>query len=306
MREMLIGTLTLSGPQIAMIVLLSLVLGAFIWIVYAVSYKGVLFSPTFGLSLMAVTMITAVLILAVSSRIGLSQGLVGALSIVRFRTAIKDPMDVVFLFWAVEAGVTINAGLLPAALVNLAIGLIILAASFLTSLGGKPVIISVRCETDKISRMESYIKEKLSRQCKRLEIKSECVLGDLKPAEEAAGTQPKVGPETLSAGQPDGNGTQHDETIGVNTETANPLAPANPTTKEETERDKPRHNGHGGSFRTKRDNHGESENSAVVEFELVYEARVKDEAHGHLVADEIRSIPGVKNVVCVTYNGDYV
>ena len=111
MREMLIGTLTLSGPQIAMIVLFSLVLGAFIWIVYAVSYKGVLFSSTFGLSLMAVTMITAILILAVSSRIGLSLGLVGALSIVRFRTAIKDPLDVVFLFWAVEAGVTINAGL---------------------------------------------------------------------------------------------------------------------------------------------------------------------------------------------------
>ena len=70
-----------------------------------------MYSASFGLSLMAMTMITTLVILAVTSNVVLSLGMVGALSIVRFRTAIKDPLDIGFLFWSIAAGITAGAGL---------------------------------------------------------------------------------------------------------------------------------------------------------------------------------------------------
>lgn len=105
---------------------LSFALGLFIFYIYKKTFNGVMYSASFGLSLMAMSMITTLVILAVTSNIVLSLGMVGALSIVRFRTAIKEPMDIAFLFWAIAAGIVLGAGLIPLAVFgSLFVGLIL-------------------------------------------------------------------------------------------------------------------------------------------------------------------------------------
>ena len=102
-------------------------LGIFIYIVYKKTYAGVMYSSSFGVTLVALTMITTLVILAVTSNVVLSLGMVGALSIVRFRTAIKEPLDIAFLFWAIAAGIVLAAGMLPLAVFgSILIGLILL------------------------------------------------------------------------------------------------------------------------------------------------------------------------------------
>ena len=86
-----------------------------------------MYSAGFGTTLIALTMITSIVILAVTSNVVLSLGMVGALSIVRFRTAIKDPLDIAFLFWAIGAGIILAAGMIPLAIIgSVCIGLILL------------------------------------------------------------------------------------------------------------------------------------------------------------------------------------
>ncbi|MBR1843203.1 MAG: DUF4956 domain-containing protein [Oscillospiraceae bacterium] len=94
---------------------LAFCLGLFIFFVYKKTYQGVMFSTSFGVTLVALTMITNLVILAVTSNVVLSLGMVGALSIVRFRTAIKEPLDIAFLFWAIAAGIVLAAGMIPLA-----------------------------------------------------------------------------------------------------------------------------------------------------------------------------------------------
>ncbi|MBR1841963.1 MAG: DUF4956 domain-containing protein [Oscillospiraceae bacterium] len=106
---------------------LSFAIGLFIFFVYRKTYQGVMFSSSFGVTLVALTMITDLVILAVTSNVVLSLGMVGALSIVRFRTAIKDPLDIAFLFWSIAVGIVLAAGMLPLALFgSLLIGLILI------------------------------------------------------------------------------------------------------------------------------------------------------------------------------------
>lgn len=106
---------------------LSFGLGVFIYLVYKKTFKGVMYAPTFGVTLIALTMISTFVILAVTSNVVLSLGMVGALSIVRFRTAIKEPLDIAFLFWAIAAGIVLAAGLIPLAVFgSVLIGVILL------------------------------------------------------------------------------------------------------------------------------------------------------------------------------------
>ena len=102
-------------------------IGTFIFLVYKKTYRGVMYSSTFGTTLIALTMITSTVILAVTSNVVLSLGMVGALSIVRFRAAIKDPLDIAFLFWAIGAGIVLAAGMIPLAVIgSVCIGVILL------------------------------------------------------------------------------------------------------------------------------------------------------------------------------------
>ena len=102
-------------------------MGVFIFFVYRKTYAGVMYSASFGATLVALTMITSMTILAVTSNVVLSLGMVGALSIVRFRTAIKEPMDIAFLFWSIAAGIVLAAGMIPLAVFgSVVIGVVLL------------------------------------------------------------------------------------------------------------------------------------------------------------------------------------
>ena len=107
--------------------LLSFVLGLFVLVIYRVTFGGVSFSKSFALSLVMLSMVTALAILTVRSNVVLSLGMVGALSIVRFRTAIKEPLDIAFLFWAIAVGIVLAAGFIPLAVFgSVIIGVILL------------------------------------------------------------------------------------------------------------------------------------------------------------------------------------
>ena len=118
---------SVSLTDIAVTLALAFCVGMFIFFVYKKTYAGVMYSSGFGGTLIALTMITAMTILAVTSNVVLSLGMVGALSIVRFRTAIKEPTELAFLFWAIAAGIVLAAGMIPLAVFgSVAIGIFIL------------------------------------------------------------------------------------------------------------------------------------------------------------------------------------
>lgn len=89
----------------------ALALGILIFLVYRRFYTGVIYSRTFAVTLVGMTVLTCMVTLAISTNVVISLGMVGALSIVRFRTAVKDPMDLLYLFWAITTGITAGAGM---------------------------------------------------------------------------------------------------------------------------------------------------------------------------------------------------
>lgn len=104
----------------------ALVIGLFIFFIYKKTFSGIMYSNGFGLTLIGLSLVTTLVIMAVTSNVVLSLGMVGALSIVRFRTAIKEPLEIVFLFWSLAAGIVIGAGMIPLAVIgSLIIGIIL-------------------------------------------------------------------------------------------------------------------------------------------------------------------------------------
>ena len=118
--------LDLSIVDIVIALAISFLIGFFIFFIYRKTFKGVMYSAGFGISILAMTLITTLVILAITSNIVLSLGMVGALSIVRFRTAVKEPLDIAFMFWAISVGIVVGAGLIPLAIVgSIVIGIIL-------------------------------------------------------------------------------------------------------------------------------------------------------------------------------------
>jgi len=107
----------LSTASIMVSMLVAGAIGFYIFGVYRVSSRKAFYSKNFNISLVALTVITAGIILSIQSSVVISLGMVGALSIVRFRTAIKDPMDLVFLFWSLSVGIICGAGLFEVAII---------------------------------------------------------------------------------------------------------------------------------------------------------------------------------------------
>lgn len=144
-------------------------IGLFIFLVYKKTYQGVMYSSSFGVTLVALTMITTVVILAVTSNVVLSLGMVGALSIVRFRTAIKEPLDIAFLFWSIAAGIVLAAGMIPLAVIgSVVIGLILLVfVNKKTSYN--PYIVVIQCDGHEA---ELQAKKYLDTQTQRCVVKS--------------------------------------------------------------------------------------------------------------------------------------
>lgn len=144
-------------------------LGLFIFYIYKKTFSGVMYSSSFGVTLIALTMITTVVILAVTSNVVLSLGMVGALSIVRFRTAIKEPLDIAFLFWSIAIGIVLAAGLIPLAV----IGSVVIGVILLVFVNKKshvnPYIVVISCENHDSERMAMDF---LNKQVQRCVVKS--------------------------------------------------------------------------------------------------------------------------------------
>lgn len=139
-------------------------IGMFIFLVYKKTYSGVMYSSSFGVSLVAMTMITTVVILAVTSNVVLSLGMVGALSIVRFRTAIKEPLDIAFLFWSIGVGIVLAAGMIPLAVIgSVVIGIILLV--FVNKKSHKnPYIVVIRCDShDSETKAKAFLDTRTER-----------------------------------------------------------------------------------------------------------------------------------------------
>ncbi len=163
---------SVSLLDMGLALILAFGLGLFIFLVYKKTFAGVMYSPGFGVTLVAMTMITTLVILAVTSNVVLSLGMVGALSIVRFRAAIKEPLDIAFLFWAIGAGIVLAAGLIPLAVFgSAAIGLIILILANRKA-HFNPYILVLHCKN---SDTEQQAIEFVGRQVNRWVIKSKAV-----------------------------------------------------------------------------------------------------------------------------------
>ena len=148
---------------------LAFALGLFIFLIYKKTYRGVMYSSSFGVTLVALTMISTLVILAVTSNVVLSLGMVGALSIVRFRTAIKEPLDIAFLFWSIAVGIVLAAGMIPLAVFgSVAIGIFLLVFANRKS-HVNPYIVVIRCQ-DHDSEVNAM--EFLRKQVQRLAVKS--------------------------------------------------------------------------------------------------------------------------------------
>ncbi len=165
-----VNSIPIFDMVLAMI--LAFAVGLFIFFVYKKCYAGVMYSASFGVTLIGLTMVTALVILAVTSNIVLSLGMVGALSIVRFRTAIKEPSDIVFLFWSIAAGIVLAAGLIPLAIFgSLLIGIILLIFSQHKSFD-RPFILVVHCVS---SEAEQASRDFVASNVKKLILKSKSV-----------------------------------------------------------------------------------------------------------------------------------
>ena len=158
------NVIAVSMFDMVLALVLAFGLGVFIYLIYKKTYAGVMYSSSFGVTLVALTMITALVILAVTSNVVLSLGMVGALSIVRFRTAIKEPLDIAFLFWSIAAGIVLAAGMIPLAVFgSVLIGLIILFFANRKE-NTNPYIIVLECSGhDSEQKAVAFLKEKTTK-----------------------------------------------------------------------------------------------------------------------------------------------
>ncbi|HAU85008.1 MAG TPA: DUF4956 domain-containing protein [Lachnospiraceae bacterium] len=151
---------------------LAFAIGFLINFVYRKTFNGVMYSSSFGASLVAMCVTTTFVILAVTSNVVLSLGMVGALSIVRFRTAVKEPIEICYLFWAIAAGIVIGAGMFPLAVFGSVIIGIILVIFMNKKTSDNPYILVINCENDAAEKNAmSYIKG----QVKKTVVKSKTV-----------------------------------------------------------------------------------------------------------------------------------
>ncbi len=151
----------ISIPELLLSIGLAFLVGIFIFYVYKQTFTGVLYSRNFNVSLVLLAMVSTLIIRSITSNLALSLGMVGALSIVRFRTAIKDPMDTVFMFWAVGVGITLGAGFYFLAVIgSLVIGAFVYIMYLIRGHGNYAYLLIVRHDFESTNEV-SYALRKL-------------------------------------------------------------------------------------------------------------------------------------------------
>ena len=126
----------------------ALIVGLFIFVIYKKTFTGVMYSSGFALTLVGLALVTTLVIMAVTSNVVLSLGMVGALSIIRFRAAIKEPMEIVFLFWSIAVGIVIGAGMIPLAVIGSAIIGVVLLLFANRKSRENPYILVLNCDDE--------------------------------------------------------------------------------------------------------------------------------------------------------------
>ena len=157
---------TLIGLAVA------LVIGLFIFIIYKKTLTGVMYSSGFALTLVGLSLVTTLVIMAVTSNVVLSLGMVGALSIVRFRAAIKEPVEIVFLFWSLAVGIVIGAGMIPLAVIGSAIIGVILLLFANRKIHNDPYILVMNCADEKA---ENAVLDILGKEAEHCVVKAKTV-----------------------------------------------------------------------------------------------------------------------------------
>lgn len=188
-KKSVLGTFTTGAlsqtdlPRLLGALAAALLMGCLIFAVYRRFYQGVVFSRGFALTLVGMTVLTCMVTLAISTNIVISLGMVGALSIVRFRTAIKDPMDLLYLFWAITTGITVGAGLYLLSLAAAGVMVLMLLAFRRAAPGKQVFIVVVHCQGDlagdevlrAFGRLKYYIKSRTLRaDCAELAVEVFC------------------------------------------------------------------------------------------------------------------------------------
>ena len=165
---------TLNPIQVILTLLIALGIGVFLYFIYKKTFAGVVYSRSFNLSLIMLTMVSSLVIMLISSNLTLSLGMVGALSIVRFRTAIKDPIDTVFMFWAVGEGLALGAGFVDVGLIGaLVIGVVMVVVTSFKGASASPYLLILHFD----ERAAQQIKQ-LTKQLPKAHVKSKTVQRD--------------------------------------------------------------------------------------------------------------------------------
>ena len=164
-----------SIPDILTALLIAFALGLFIFFVYVKTFKGVMYSSSFGISLIAMDLISTLVILTVSSNLLVSLGMVGALSIVRFRTVVKEPLDLVYMFWSITTGIIVGAGLIPLAVIGTVIIGLILFIFVNRKTNDAPYVVVISCDG---GQSETKSLEILGAQTKKYVVKAKSVTKD--------------------------------------------------------------------------------------------------------------------------------
>lgn len=154
------NTFAISLPDALISMVMALAFGMIIYITYAKVFDEVSYSYNFGLSLIAICMITTSIVMVITSNVIVSIGMVGALSIIRFRSVIKDPLDIVFVFWSVGTGIIIASGMFILAIISMII--IALSLMLLANKCGRSAlyILVINCKSDSEDEIIHLIKEK--------------------------------------------------------------------------------------------------------------------------------------------------
>ena len=151
---------TLNPLRVVLTLLIALAVGGFLYLIYKKTFAGVVYSRSFNISMILLTMVSALVLMLISSNLTLSLGMVGALSIVRFRTAIKDPIDTVFMFWAVGEGLALGAGFVDVGLIGaLVIGVVMVVISGAKGSGTAPYLLILHYDERASQQIKGLVKQ---------------------------------------------------------------------------------------------------------------------------------------------------
>ncbi|MEG1547369.1 MAG: DUF4956 domain-containing protein [Clostridia bacterium] len=153
-------SITLNPLQVLLTLVVALFVGLFVYFIYKKTFGGVMYSRNFNISLVMLTLVTSMMLMLINNNLTLSLGMVGALSIIRFRTAVKDPIDTVFMFWAVGEGIAIGTKYYDVAVIaGLGIGVIMVLLNTFKSKGSMPYLLIIHYDEAASAHVKQMIKQ---------------------------------------------------------------------------------------------------------------------------------------------------